>query len=253
LATKQVFSARGGLNRLVDALANAVGKEYIILSASDIQICPNGNGWSLDYRVSGEPVTTNAGQVITTCGAYSLPGLLPFVNPAVLQQVNNLQYAPIVQAAVGIRNTGKLTFNAFGGLVPSREGKEVLGILFPSACFDHRAPEGGALFSFFIGGVKHTGQVQLPDQQIEELVIRNFHAMLKFPAACEPDLIRIFRHHRAIPQYHSNSGIRFDAINALERQYPGLFIGGNLKEGIGMADRIRQGVALSDRAGCFSR
>ena len=65
-----------------------------------------------------------------------------------------------------------------------------------------------------------------------------------FQKEIEPDLLKIFRHHRAIPQYELNSGKRFETIEKLEKQYPGLHIAGNLKGGIGMADRIRQATQL---------
>jgi oxygen-dependent protoporphyrinogen oxidase len=62
----------------------------------------------------------------------------------------------------------------------------------------------------------------------------------------QPELLRIIRHSWAIPQYEADSGERFLAIESIERQYPGLVIGGNLRDGIGMADRIFQGKKLSE-------
>ena len=70
--------------------------------------------------------------------------------------------------------------------------------------------------------------------------------MLKFPEEAGPDMIRIFRHEHAIPQYEQNSGIRFATIAELEASYPGLILAGNLKGGIGMADRIRQATAIAN-------
>jgi oxygen-dependent protoporphyrinogen oxidase len=58
--------------------------------------------------------------------------------------------------------------------------------------------------------------------------------------------LKIVRHSWAIPQYEADSGERFQSIENIERQYPGLVIGGNLRDGIGMADRISQGKKLSD-------
>ncbi|MDR1437032.1 MAG: FAD-dependent oxidoreductase, partial [Candidatus Symbiothrix sp.] len=138
-----------------------------------------------------------------------------------------------------------LRFNAFGGLVPSREKREVLGILFPSACFRGRAPENGALFSFFIGGLKAAHLTQLSDEALTGLVVREFHAMLHFPADRHPDLIRIFRHTHAIPQYEQNSGERIAAIDRIQNQYPGLILAGNIRNGISIADRILQAATVS--------
>lgn len=245
LASKKVFSAIGGLGQLTDTMAKAIGMNNITLSASGISVSPSDSGWQVSYTTASGPQTWLAGQVITTTGAYALPGLLPFINKKEMDKISNLQYAPVVQISVGIRNTGGLNFNAFGGLVPSCEKKEVLGILFPSACFDGRAPEGGALFSFFIGGVKQTELTKWPDHELEKLILYQLHAMLKFPPDIQPDMIRIFRHPRAIPQYELSSGERFRTIEELEKRYPGLIIAGNLKGGIGMADRIRQATGIA--------
>lgn len=245
LATKQVFSAVGGLDNLTQAMADAIGMQNITLSASGVTIRPSENGWQAVFTTPSGVQTIHANKVVTTTGVYSLPELLPFIPQGEMEKISNLKYAPVVQASVGIRNTGSLQFNAFGGLVPSCEKKDVLGILYPAACFNNRAPKEGALFSFFIGGVKHAELTRWPDDELKALIVHELHAMLKFPANVQPDMIRLFRHPRAIPQYEISSGERFAAIDRLEARYPGLTLAGNIKGGIGMADRIRQATAIA--------
>ena len=245
LATKQVFSAVGGLESIPKALGEKIGKENIYTQAEHTQVSPIHGPWTTSFEQAGKPIQITSKQVITTTGGYTLAELLTFVEPQLLQAITNLQYAPVVQVSVGVKHTEGLDFNAFGGLVPSCEKREVLGILFPAACFEQRAPENGALFSFFIGGVKHANLTELKDQELEDLVIRNFHTMLHFPSSKQPDLIRIFRHKMAIPQYEITSKERFEAIDLIQQQYKGLHLGGNIRGGIGMADRIRQGVQLA--------
>jgi len=240
LATKKVFSARGGLKNLVSALANAVGKDNIVLSTKQIQILPVDSHWEITCTIPTGEEKLKASKVITTVGAYSLPDLLPFIEKSEMDKISNLRYAPMALAAVGIKNTGGLQFNAFGGLVPSIEKQEVLGILFPSACFQERAPKEGALFTFFIGGMRSAHLTQLSDRELEELVERNFHSMLKFPYSTSPDMIRIFRHSHAIPQYEQSTGERLQTIKGIQDRYQGLILAGNIRNGIGMADRILQ-------------
>ncbi|MDD2437163.1 MAG: protoporphyrinogen oxidase [Massilibacteroides sp.] len=247
LATRQVFSTEGGLDRLTSALTHRIGMDNITLSASGIRINPNEGKWEITFSSPQGQKTIWANRVITTTGAYSLSGLLPFIPEKEIKKMTDLSYAPIVQIAVGVNNIGNLAFNGFGGLVPTREKKDVLGILYPSACFAERAPEKGALFSFFIGGIQHRELTELSDTELETLVIRAFHSMLKFPSGIEPDLLRIFRHARAIPQYERSSGERLQIIEAVEKRYPGLYLAGNIREGIGMADRIKQATLLGNR------
>jgi len=64
----------------------------------------------------------------------------------------------------------------------------------------------------------------------------------------EPDLFKIIKHKQAIPQYGADSGERFEIVNEIEQKHLGLIIGGNLKSGIGMADRVSQGKELAKKA-----
>ena len=240
LATKKVFSAVGGLQRLVEALSKDL---RIITSANNLKVIPTADGqWSCTYNGTEEIVCR---KVVTTVGAYALPALLPFIPEAQMQKMSNLFYAPIIQVILGVKNARGLDFPAFGGLVPSKEQKRVLGILFPSSCFEQRCPDGGALYSYFIGGARHTDYLQKSDDEIREITLEAFHSMLKYPADMQPDLLRIFRHEHAIPQYWSDSGERFATIEALQQQYPGLILAGNMRDGIGMGNRIHQGATIA--------
>ena len=247
LATKKIFSAVGGLGQITHAIADYLGTA-LLTGVRDVRVMPTENGWEVTFvNKGGEQQTIECHQVVTTCGSYCLPELLPFVDDSSMRQLNNLTYAPVVEISVGVRDTLGGDYRAFGGLIPSCEQQPVLGILFPSACFTGRAPEGGALFSYFLGGVRHAELLEKSDAELIALVEQCFHSMLKFPKQAKPDLIRIFRHQRAIPQYEITSGERFDAIERLQQSYSGLTIAGNLRDGIGMAHRIKQAVETADR------
>lgn len=246
LATKKIFSAKGGLSNLTAALADAIGRENIILSASSVKIHPVENHWQVTYSTSGEEKILQAEKVVTTVGAYVLPEILPFVNRTDMDKITNLRYARVVQIAVGVKDTRGLRFNAFGGLIPSREKKDLLGILFPAACFSGRAPGNGMTFSFFMGGIKAGQLTGLSDKAIENIVVREFHEMLRFPANVEPDMIHIARHTHAIPQYEKSTGERLETIGKLQNHYPGLILAGNIRNGISMADRILQGTVIAE-------
>lgn len=247
LATKKVFSAVGGLGEITHAMADYLGEERLAMGVKNVKVMPMEGYWQVTYiNKVGEQQEISCHQVVTTCGAYQLPELLPFVDDTSMRQLSNLSYAPVVEISVGVRNTMGGDYQAFGGLVPSCEYQDVLGILYPSACFTGRAPEGGALFSYFLGGVRHAGLVEKSDAELTALVEKYFHQMLKFPSEVKPDLIRIFRHQRAIPQYEINSGERFTAIRRLQAFYTGLTIAGNLRDGIGMAHRIKQAVDVAE-------
>lgn len=240
-ATKKVFSARGGFSNLVNALVDAIGHEHFITSALDIKIMPEGDGWQITFNKDGEQRQINADKVVTTCGAYSLPSLLPFIEKETMDDLSNLYYAPVVQVGVGIKDCGDNQWLAFGGLVPSKEKKQVLGILFPSACFEGRCPKPGATMAYFIGGRRHPEMLNKTDEEFVNLVNETLNDMLKYDKNKKADEIRVFRHEHAIPQYEASSDARLAAVEKVQAQYPTLRIAGNLRDGIGIGDRIKQG------------
>lgn len=248
LASKKVFSAVGGLSNITQSMADYLGPQRIILGIKETKVTPTDEGWKVSYiNKEGNAEQIDCKQVVTTCGAYALPEMLPFISDEAMRKLNNLKYAPVIEVSVGVKDVLGGDYQAFGGLVPTCEKQQVLGILFPSACFTGRAPEGGALFTYFIGGVRHAELLDKSDAEITALVEEYFHKMLKFPAQITPDLIRIFRHQHAIPQYEITSGERFDAIEQLQKQYRGLTIAGNLRDGIGMAHRIKQATDIANQ------
>ena len=248
LASKKVFSAVGGLSNITQSMADYLGPQRIVLGIKETKVTPTDEGWKVSYiNKEGNAEQIDCKQVVTTCGAYALPEMLPFISDEAMRKLNNLKYAPVIEVSVGVKDVLGGDYQAFGGLVPTCEKQQVLGILFPSACFTGRAPEGGALFTYFIGGVRHAELLDKSDAEITALVEEYFHKMLKFPAKITPDLIRIFRHQHAIPQYEITSGERFDAIEQLQKQYRGLTIAGNLRDGIGMAHRIKQATDIANQ------
>jgi len=254
-ARNGVFSTKGGMENLPKAMAAFIGKENILLSVGDITVRPDQDTgyWRAKGVQNGEWFEIRSKHLITTVGAYQLPDLLPFIAAPEMSRITNLRYAPVVQVAVGVKKRGLLRFNAFGGLISSKEQEDFLGVLFPSSCFVGRSPDEGMLFSFFMGGMKRTALTDLSDREIEEKTVQSFHHLLKFPKGKEPDMIRIFRHKHAIPQYEFSSGERFDMVSVLEKKYAGLHIAGNLRDGIGMAQRIIQGTNLGRIIGSTTR
>ena len=247
LATKKVFSALGGLSHIPESEADFIGREHIMLGAGNVEVKYDNKVWETRFTdVKGHVHVVQSQWVVTTCGAYHLPSLLPFVDKTSMEAISQLVYAPVMEVNVGMPDTFGGDYRAFGGLVPTVEHQQILGILFPSACFSQRAPEGGVLFSFFLGGIKHPEMMEKSDAEISSLVELCLHTMLKFPAEAKPDFIHISRHQRAIPQYGADSGLRFETVARLEKAFPGLVLGGNLRDGIGMGHRITQATTIAN-------
>lgn len=240
-ATREIFSVKGGLNNLISALTQKTGKDHITLNCENLVFeKKEQNRYVCNFS---EDTFTH---VVSTTGAYELVKLFPFCDPESLKAINRLNYARVVQVSLGFQEWNGIPLRAFGGLVPFRENRDILGVLFLSSFLKKRAPEKGALLSVFLGGIRKPAMADLPDEQIMQLVEKEITQMLGLPVF-QPDLIKIFRYEHAIPQYGVESEGKLRAVEMLENQHSGVILAGNIRDGIGMADRIRQGKMIADK------
>ncbi|MDG5798788.1 protoporphyrinogen oxidase [Marinilabiliaceae bacterium ANBcel2] len=246
-ATRTMFSVKGGLNNLINALVKFIGEENIIYNCENLTIYPENRDYSASFSSNGEEKKLFAKYVISTTGAHEIPNTFPFLNQKEKNDITNLTYAKVLQVAVGYKNWRGLPLKAFGGLIPHKEKRNILGIQFLSSFLSGRAPEDGALLSVFLGGVRNPEITEKDDNTIKEIVMQELKCMLLIPEGDEPDLFKVFKHTHAIPQYSITTEQRLKRVKKIEKQFPGLFLAGNLRDGIGMADRIRQGTIIAKK------
>lgn len=246
-ATRDVMAAYGGFGKLIQALATSVGNNNIKCLATNIQLQQaNNNQWQVSFNQNNTANVVNTNYVISTIGAHALPPILSFVPQHLLNDITNVTYAKVIQITLGFKQWKGGTLKAFGGLIPSKENRKILGVLFTSSFLKNRAPEGGALLAIYMGGIRHPEVMQLSDDEIKTTVLQEVSTILQCPNL-QPDLVRIFRHPYAIPQYEKNTEQRLAAIDEVQKQYPHLIIAGNLRNGIGMADRVKQARTIAEQ------
>ncbi len=244
--TRGVFSVKGGLSSLITALYNRIGKDAVLLECSNIQVKPVEHHFVVTYNNNlGESISIETQKVISTAGAYNLDKIAPFIDSNLLSKIKALHYTKVIEVVLGFDKWQGIKLDAFGGLIPFKENRDILGVLFMSALLNDKAPKDGALFSIFLGGVRRPEIYLMSDDKIKEILKREVSDLMGL-SEYKPDLLKIIRHEWAIPQYEADSGERFEAIAAVEKQYPGFVIGGNLRNGIGMADRIQQAKMLAE-------
>ncbi|MDR2506827.1 MAG: protoporphyrinogen oxidase [Candidatus Accumulibacter sp.] len=245
--SRKVFSVSGGLGTLVDALAKEIGEEHLIRSAQNIEASKTGNGYAINYTHEGRTLTLRANNLVSTVGAYALPKIFPFIDKEDMDCLTEMNYAKVIQVAVGAER--KAIDNAhvsFGGLVPTKENRKILGVLLPSFCFSGRAPEGYVTMAVYMGGTRHPEYMDMPDDEIKKIVGEELSALFRVPESSIA-FMKLFRHPHAIPQYERSSGKRLETLWRLEKKNDGLILSGNLRDGIGMADRVKQAYETAAR------
>jgi protoporphyrinogen/coproporphyrinogen III oxidase len=137
-----------------------------------------------------------------------------------------------------------MPLDAFGGLCPPKENRNVLGILFPSSMFVNRAPKEGALLSVFMGGMRNKELIQKTNEELVVIAQHEVFELLKTDKT--PDKIHIHRYTHAIAQYTAHHELVYKTKQEIERQYPNFILAGGFIHGISMADRVKQAFEIAD-------
>ncbi len=244
--SKEIFSAHGGLSELIKSLADTLKPNSISLGA-DIQTIrqQENKSWLLRVQEKDNIYDYESRYLISTVPAYQLKNLFPFLGGKFYQAINKLVYAPVIQLALGYNYAPDINFHGFGGLMPSCEEKDLLGILNLSASFTGRTPKGGLLLSAFMGGLRNPELLNKTDEELLQILFNRLERFLGLKQS--PDLCKIFRYPKAIPQYGAYMEDIYSVIEEVEKHYKGLILAGNIRDGIGIPDRIKQAIEIAKK------
>ncbi len=238
-------SLQGGLGQMVDSLAAALTDGQVLcgVKVSRLERQPAG-----DYQVTldnGEQIAAEA--VILAAPAYVSSELVQEVAPQAAREMAAIRYVSTATVSVAYRKADiHKPFVGHGLVIPKKENREISACTWTSLKFNHRAPEDYLLLRCFVGGPGQEERVDLSDAAMLELVKRELKALLKIDA--EPQMARIYRWHKANPQYEVGHLDRVKAMHAGLETSPGLYAAGSAFDGVGVPDCVHQGQEAARKA-----
>ncbi|MBI2221253.1 MAG: protoporphyrinogen oxidase [Acidobacteria bacterium] len=243
--TGTLTSFVGGTQDLIDALAARLGPA-LSLNTEVTGLSRGASGW--DVATSRGPIAASAVVLAGAAGvSANLVQPLSYGLSATLRQIPS---APLAVVCLGYdeadltRTRGPL--DGFGFLVPRGEGLRILGALWDSSVYPHRAPEGRALIRVMIGGASDPQILSLSDDELLQTARDDLRRAMNL--SVQPVLARVIRHPLGIPQYTVGHLDRLAEIDRRLAAWPGLFLGGNAYRGpsinacIADADRLADAV-----------
>jgi protoporphyrinogen/coproporphyrinogen III oxidase len=243
-----LVSFRRGLQALTDALASRLAPGSVQLGAQVRSVAPiPGRRWRASWDGPPGPGSEEFGAVVLAIPAWALAQLeVGGAGGRPLSSLAEIEHPPVASVFAGFRRDQVAhPLDGFGVLVPASEKRSVLGVIFSSSLFAGRAPDGHVALTAFVGGALQPEIARLTRDELVGRVCGDLRALLG--AKGEPAFVRHALWPRAIPQYNLGYGRHLEAIGACERGHPGLFIGGNARDGISLSDCILSGAALAKR------
>lgn len=237
-----VSSFRGGLGALPLALAATPGLA-IRTGAEVVGLERREAGWRVHVAGDGEPIPADA--VVLAGEAWAMGGLLASVDAPAADALTGIPTPPVTVVALGFRQRDCATLPpGFGALVPRGEGLRLLGTLWDSQIFARRSPEGFVLVRALYGGAVDPDAARLDDQELTRLARDELRRLVGMTAP--PELVRVIRWPRAIPQYEIGHERRVEAVERACETNPGLFVAGNALHGVAFAKAAECGVRAAD-------
>jgi oxygen-dependent protoporphyrinogen oxidase len=245
----RMFSFPEGLGEIPAALARALGPA-LRLGHAVRAARRQAAGWEVEFTARGQHATETFSAVVCALPADALASLdFAGLAPS-LQQLREIEHPPVCSIFTGYRREAvRHPLDGFGLLVPAVEHRPWLGTLFSSTLFPGRAPDGCVGLTSFVGGMRDPALTSRDDAALVDLVHAELGQILGVHAA--PVFTHVQRWPRAIPQYALGYQRFQDAIIAAEAAAPGLFIGGNCRDGISLANCIASAGRLAQRAGDY--
>ena len=245
-----------GLQMIIDALVHQVGDSLFTratITAIEGPVTPPVEGsastWRVRYERNGEgPAEVETDRVIVAIPGHAAAQLPMAVDgPHPLRELAEIKYPPVTCVALGfLREQVRHPLDGYGVLVPAREGFHILGTLFSSSLFPGRAPAGHVLLSTFLGGMRQPELAGRSHPELCALILEDLGKLLS--VSDQPVFAKVTAWERAIPQYNLGYERFHRAMEQAEAGYPGLVVGGHIRDGVSVGDCIRAGMKLAGRA-----
>ncbi|MGZ4150644.1 MAG: protoporphyrinogen oxidase, partial [Actinomycetota bacterium] len=231
---------RGGLTRLTDGLADALGTERVRASTAVRGVARDDDR----YTVRTDDGALDADAVIVTAPTFVATELLAEVAPEAAGLLGGVSYVSTAVALLVYPEGTDHALPASSGFVAPRgalpmNAATVVSKKWPDPSFGDRA-----VVRCFIGGTGTEDTLARGDDELMRAAAEALAGIWPLPAA--PEASALVRWPRAMPQYEVGHLERVAAIEAALP--PGLLVAGQAYRGAGLPDCVRQGNEAAERA-----
>lgn len=230
-------SFNSGMSLIIKTLADKY-QNYISYNSHVEKITYIEDTYQID--IGGKPYASDSLYLSTPSDAAAR--MLTQLDPEFATHLREISYSPI--AVIGLlykKESFSTVPKGFGYLIPSAEGKEVLGVLFESNIFTCRTATDKILLRVMIGGAHHR---EIANRSTQEL-IQLAHSEVVSTLKVNSNPIETFQVYwpKAIPQYDQNYCQLKEKIISKLKFWQNLHIMANYWGGIAFNDCIENAYA----------
>jgi oxygen-dependent protoporphyrinogen oxidase len=234
-------SLAGGMGELVEALERSLPAGSIQRDTPVREIGRNAPTNSGRWQVRSASGEMNADAVVLACPAHAAARLLAPIDPIAAARCAEVPYASSVSVTLAWPRAAVSHPLKGSGFVVARRYNDVriTACTWLSSKWQGRAPEGTVLLRAFIGGSHDPAAVDLSDDALVDLAVRDLAGVLRITG--RPVMSSVARWRSAGAQHNVGQIARVAAIEARLSTHPGLFVAGSGYRSVGIPDCITDG------------
>ncbi|WP_166806280.1 protoporphyrinogen oxidase [Cryobacterium cheniae] len=238
-----LVTLRGGLARLIDALATRVEGDDVRLGSAVVAVARGTGGYEVTLS---DGTVLEADAVVLAIPAFGAAAMVRAEAPDLAAALAGIPYVDVAticlaypRAAVGHDLDGT------GFLVPPEEGKLIVGCTWSSAKWPHLADTNTVLIRCMVGRRRDQRWVDLD----EDTLVSQVHAELveAMGLTGRPTEHHIERWMQGMPQYIVGHRGRLEAAEEALGRLPGLYLTGSAYRGVGLASCVADAERTADK------
>ncbi|MBI5437934.1 MAG: protoporphyrinogen oxidase [Nitrosomonadales bacterium] len=242
--TTETFSFRGGMSALVEVLSKSPGVNMRTGHSAE-ELVREGDGWQIAAVTPRGQRTVSAHHVIVATPAPAAAALVASSDKYLAELLRGIGYARLAVVHTGLaRDSVGHPLDGTGFLAPKGESAILTGNMWMSTLFPDRAPPGKILLTSYLGGARAPQVADWDDSHLADEVLATLRPLIGLKT--DPEMVRIDRHHEALPLYHGAYQARMQAIAARLQHIPGLHLEANYRGGVSVRDRLVCGHAVAN-------
>lgn len=201
--------------------------------------------WVVSMKNGSHHETDN---IVLAVPAYQASLMTALHSQRLSDLLKQISYTPIIVVCLGYPlSAAPITLDGFGFLVPPNEKKNILGAIWTSSVFSNRVPNHKFQLRVMLGDLDASGKklITLGDEELLNLVKADIKDIMGIDN--HPEMIKIYRHERAIPEYKLGHPVLLTQIETELAATPGLQLIGNYTSGVGVNDCLNTAMQAVDK------
>ena len=245
----RTISFKKGMQTLPNTITERLGDSVRLDTEVDEIVGTDGGRYLV--RTSGASISSDEfDAVVLSTPAYVAAGMVEHMDPELSALLASVYYPPVAVVSAAFRTADvPRDLRGFGFLVPKKEGRKILGSLWPSSVFDGRAPKGHNLTTTFLGGSRNADIAESNEDELISTAVTEQKSILGIKG--EPVFAKVKKWKHAIPQYNIGYEAVPTGIAKFRESNPGYFFCGNYYKGISVGDCIKNSIQTSEEVSTF--